>query len=37
MTGGKEEAAGVCGGRGQLWDLNGVFLDNGTLKFGFCT
>jgi len=23
MTGGKEEAAGVCGGRGALWDFNG--------------
>jgi len=23
MTGDQEEAAGVCGGRGALWDLNG--------------
>ena len=23
MTGDKEEAAGVCGGRGVLWDFNG--------------
>jgi hypothetical protein len=30
----KEEAAGVCGGRGQLWDLNSFFLDNGRLKVG---
>src|SRR5205814_5448277 len=29
-------AAGVCGGRGQLWDLNDVFLDNGVLKVNFC-
>jgi hypothetical protein len=37
MTGGKQEAAGVCGGRVYLWNLNGVILDNGTLNFDFCT
>jgi len=29
------EATGVCGGRGQQWDLNSVFLGGETLKFGF--
>jgi len=32
----KEEAAGICGGRGYLWDLNSVFLDNETLKVSPC-
>jgi hypothetical protein len=31
-----EEAAGACGGRGQLWDFNSVFVDNGTLNVFLC-
>jgi hypothetical protein len=35
MTGGLKEAAGVCGGRGELWDLNRLWVGSCCVERSF--